>query len=92
MLPLEVLDLIFCFLQHVALKLYSMAHPLFAQMARRHLYDHVTVYNLIADSEVLLFPTELSKLLSKNPHISNYIRSLNVGSIHTKYIFYEEQP
>ena len=68
-----------------------MAHPLFAQMVQRYLYAHVTVYNLKADSEVLLFPTELLKLLFKNPHISNYIRSLNVDS-HTKYIFYEEQP
>ena len=74
----DVVDLILSFLQAdtAALKSCNQAHPLLSRLAQRHLYYKTTLdIKTGGDLEI----TELSSLLSKSPHIRNYIRILAIN-------------
>ena len=68
MLPAELIDLIFSFLQGntLALKACSKAHPLFSRLAERHIYAHI-VSNSHVCQEII-----------ENPHLLNYPRTLEM--------------
>jgi len=83
MFPPEIFGEIFSFLTSEASVLVacSQAHPIFAQLIEPTLYAHVMVHNHRAndDKHHLSFkPNQLSALLSDNPRIVNYLRSLCV--------------
>ena len=81
-LPDDVLDHIFSFLQFDfrALKACSQSDPRFIPLVKRHLYANITLhdYDFVAISEPThgVRTAEFIDLLSHNPHIANYIRSL----------------
>ncbi len=80
-LPADVLDYILSFLQSdtAALKACSQSHPFLSKLAERYLYVNVAVhdgsYSAGADENGLEFH-EITKLLSDNPYIANYVRNL----------------
>ena len=84
MLPPEIFSEIFGCLTSEASVLFicSQAHPIFAQLIEPSLYAHVIVHDDGADHEdgqhLKLKPYQLSELLSDNPRILNYLRSLRV--------------
>jgi len=84
MFPPEIFGEIFSFLTSEASVLVtcSQAHPTFAQLIEPTLYAHVIVQNddaNLTDGHHLRFkPDQLSALLSDNPRILNYLRSLCV--------------
>ena len=83
MFPPEIFTEIFGFLTSEARALIacSQAHPIFAQLIEPILYAHVIVHDHDADPEdhhLKLEPYQLSTLLSDNPRILNYLRSLRV--------------
>jgi len=84
MFPPEILCEIFSFLTSEARVLLacSQAHPIFAQLLEPSLYAHVFVHNHEADDEdgrhLKLKLYQFSALLSDNPRILNYLRSLCV--------------
>jgi len=90
MFPPEIFTEIFGFLtsEAPALIACSQAHPTFAQLVEPILYAHVIVHDHDADREdhdvdpedhhLKLKPYQLSTLLSDNPEILNYLRSLRV--------------
>jgi len=84
MFPPEIFTEIFGFLtsEAPALIACSQAHPTFAQLIEPILYAHVIVHDHDADREdqhhLELKPYQLSTLLSDNPQILNYLRSLRV--------------
>jgi len=81
MFPPEIFSEIFSFLALDARVLVacSQAHPIFSRLIEPILYAHVTVHGQNTDAEDLkLQPYELSTLLSDNPRILNYLRSLCV--------------
>jgi len=79
-LPDDVLDHILSFLQSDfhALKACSQSHPKFIPLVERHLYATVTLYDNNTISQNGLGTRQFISLLSDNPHIANYIRSLEV--------------
>jgi len=84
MLPPETLAEIFSFLPSEARVLVacSQAHPIFAQIVEPTLYAHVIVHDGDADDHdghhLKFKPHQLSRLLSNNPRIIEYLRSLCV--------------
>ena len=84
MFPPEIFSEIFSFLASEARVLVacSQAHPIFARLVEPTLYAHVIVHNNDLDTEdehhLKLKPYQLSALLSNNPRILNYLRSLCV--------------
>ena len=83
MLPPEIFSEIFSFLASEARVLLacSQAHPIFAQLVEPTLYAHVVIDRVAyyEDEHHLRFtPYQLSTLLSDNPRILNYLRSLRV--------------
>ena len=86
MFPPEIFTEIFGFLtsEAPALIACSQAHPIFAQLIEPILYAHVVVHYHDADPEgedqhhLKLKPYQLSTLLSDNPRILKYLRSLRV--------------
>ncbi len=80
-LPHDVLDHILSFLQSDlgALKACSQSHPKFIQLVEWHLYTSITLYDNNTISENGLGTRQFINLLSDNPHIGNYIRSLEVS-------------
>jgi len=70
MLPAELIDHIFSFLQEdtLALKACSKAHPLYSRLAERHIYTHI-----VSDSKV-------SNDILHNPHLLDYPRTLEIRS------------
>ena len=84
MFPPEIFTEIFCFLasEPRILVTCSQAHPTFARLIEPTLYAHVIVQNHdanLTDGHHLKFkPNQLSTLLSDNPRILNYLRSLCV--------------
>jgi len=84
MFPPEIFNEIFSFLASEARVLVacSQAHSTFAQLVEPILYAHVIVYDGYLDAEdehhLRLKPYQLSALLSGNPRILNYLRSLCV--------------
>jgi len=68
MLPAELIDLIFSFLQEntLALKACSKVHPLFSRLAERHIYAHI-----VSDSH-------FCQDIIENPHLLNYPRTLEI--------------
>ncbi len=86
MLPPEVLDNVFSFLcfDTTALRSCTIAFPEFARVIERHLYFHITVYNIIPEAiyaEPGYDPPQLLELLSDNPRVANYARSLKIEMI-----------
>jgi len=79
-LPDDVLDHILSFLQSDlrALKACSQSHPKFIPLVERYLYATVTLYDNNTISQNGLGTPQFMTLLSDNPHIANYIRSLEV--------------
>ena len=73
----EVVSHIFSFLEADIsdLKRCSQAHPLLSRLAERHLYRRTTV-DITSGGDVDI--TGLSKQLSENPHIRNYVRILTI--------------
>lgn len=73
MLPAELIDWIFSFLQEdiPALKACSNAHPSLSRFAEQHIYA-----NLVVETVNQSAVAELHKLLSENPHILDYPRTL----------------
>ena len=84
MFPPEIFTEIFSFLasETRVLVACSRAHPIFAQLVEPTLYAHVVVHSYDADLEdehhLMFKPHQLSTLLSGNPRILNYLRSLCV--------------
>jgi len=82
MFPPEIFSEIFSFLGSEARVLVacSQAHPIFAQLIEPSLYAHVIVHDDSADDErpLKFKPSQLSTLLSDNPRILSYLRSLCV--------------
>ena len=84
LLPPETLAEIFSFLASEARVLVacSQAHPIFAQLVEPTLYAHVIVHDGDADHDdghhLKFKPHQLSRLLSDNPRILDYLRSLCV--------------
>jgi len=84
MFPPEIFGEIFSFLasETRVLVACSQAHPIFAKLVEPTLYAHVIVHNCDADDEdgrhLKFKPYQLSTLLSDNPQILNYLRSLRV--------------
>ena len=78
MLPAELIDHIFSFLQEdtLALKACSKAHPLYSRLAERHLYTHI-----VSDSKV-------SNDILDNPHLLDYPSTLEIRS----HLFTRSQP
>jgi len=83
-LPDDVLDHILSFLQSDfrALKACSQSHPKFIRLIERHLYATVTLYDNNTISQNGLRTCQFIGLLSDNPHIANYIRSLEFEVTH----------
>jgi len=85
MLPVEILDYIFSYLDVHSLKASSKAHPVLSHIAERHLYVRITLQNHeeynSSDSWLSLEVGQLSDLLSERPHIANYVLflTINVG-------------
>ena len=80
MLPLDIIDYIFSFLQSEpdALEACSIAHHTFSQFVERHLYAHITFDR---DNFYYCSSTKrlnVSQILSKNPHIVNHIHNLDI--------------
>ena len=80
-LSVEVVDHIFSFLlSHRESLIACSKVPRLSPIVERHLYYHVTVH--IVDSKPLsrsaFEPEHLSKVLSENPHILNYVRILQI--------------
>ncbi len=80
MLPFEILDKIFSYLQAdvMALKACSQAHSAFFKPAERYFYTHVTFCNKPCDNPDIMGPSFFSKLLSDRPHVVNYIEFLHL--------------
>lgn len=72
----EILDHIFSFLQldHATLKTCSQASSVLSPLVEPHLYAQITAYNPDGPDTF----TEFTKLLSDNPYIANYVRSLTI--------------
>src|SRR5258708_815332 len=72
MLPPELIDHIFSFLQgdSLALKACSKVQPLFSRLAERHLYAHIVISPRAPD---------VSNLIFENPHLLNYPRTLEIN-------------
>jgi len=80
MLPLDITDYIFSFLQSEpdALEACSIAHYTFSQLVERHLYAHIAFdrdnfYHCSSTKQL-----DVSQILSKKPHIANHIRNLDI--------------
>jgi len=71
MLPAELIDQVFSFLQKdiLALKACSKAHPLFSILAERHLYAHIVI-----DPDA----PETCDLILENPRLLDYPRTLQI--------------
>ena len=82
MFPPEIFGEIFSLLSSEAdvLVACGQAHPIFAQLVEPILYAHVIIHNhdldLEDDHHLIFRPSQLSALLSNNPRIVNYLRSL----------------
>ena len=83
--PFDVLDSIFGFLKSHpdSLVASSKAHPILSQAIERHLYYHVRFRTCSESSPhgiagYTLEPSHLIKLLTKTPHLVNYIRILQI--------------
>jgi hypothetical protein len=74
MLPAELIDHIFSFLQKdiSALKACSKAHPLYSRLAERHLYAHIVIIDPRAP--------EVCNLILENPRLLDYPRTLEILS------------
>ena len=85
MLPVEILDYIFSYLDVHSLKASSKAHPVLSHIAERHLYVRITLQNHeeynSSDSWLSLEVGQLSDLLSERPRIANYVLflAINIG-------------
>lgn len=83
-LPTDILDRILSFLQddRTALRACSQSHPTVSQLAERYLYAHITVDNDGAfhsdNTHHFGVGNKVTVLLSKRPHIANYVRSLEI--------------
>ena len=79
-LPDDILDHILSFLQSdfPVLKACSQSDPKFIRLVERHLYAIVTLYDNDTISKNGLGTRQFVSLLSDNPHIANYIRSMEV--------------
>ena len=84
MFPPEIFTEIFSFLTSEARALVacSQAHPIFAQLVEPTLYAHVVIHDHDVDDvdghHLWFKPHQLTALLSDNPRILNYLRSLGV--------------
>jgi len=77
--PDDVLDYIFSFLQSDirALKACSQCDPKFERLVERHLYANIALDDHTSGHDVRTVDSFIG-LLSDNPHIANYVRSLDV--------------
>ena len=84
MVPTDIIDHILSFLQSdpVSLKTCAQSHPILSKIAERHIYANTTIlsdyHSGIVSDEHCLRVCELSKTLSDNPYIANYVRSLEI--------------
>ena len=72
MLPFELIDHVFRFLQNdiLALRACSQTHPTFSALAERHIYADIVVNN----GEIPI--SELYKQFSENPHVLRFVRNI----------------
>jgi hypothetical protein len=89
MLPVEILDHIFSFLQKdraaQTLRSCSAAHPLLSSVAERHLFVHTIVYgNPSRDPPPNdgFLVSHLARCLTEGPHRANHIRSIAIQDNH----------
>lgn len=81
-IPIEILDKIFRALKSNPLSLYncSNAHPIFSQIVEKYLYYHIIIPSRLTQSDsrsgYRLGSSRIVKLLSKTPHIVDYVRIL----------------
>jgi len=82
-LSVEILDLIFSFLvSHRESLIACSKEPVLSPIVGRHLYYHVIVRigKRLTNSNCAFEPEHLSKLVSENPRILNYVRILQIES------------
>ena len=88
MLPVEILDYIFSGLDVHSLEATVKAQPLsgFSRIAERHLYANIALRNYPShddtkrsDSKLPLEVGQFSTLLSKRPHIADYVLNLTIA-------------
>ena len=83
-LPVEILDCIFSYLDLHSLQACSKACPIFSRVAERYLYVDITLHGYELEHRdwshwtLPLNVTQLSSLLSEQPHIANYILTLTI--------------
>ena len=79
-LPTEILDLILSFLQedNAALRACSRSHPILSQLAERYAYAHITVNEEATIESGIQAGFKLTVVLSRRPHVANYVRSLEI--------------
>ena len=83
MVPVEILDYIFGLLDgdKSSLEACSKVNPSFAKIVERHLYAHLGIvsdFPLSFNDPHAFSCSQLSKLLSENPQVVKYIRSLRL--------------
>ncbi len=82
-IPLELLDYILSFLRGDVFSLQACASvdKTFLNVAERHIYNHVVLHNSVqpSDGRLSMTAAQLAKVLADSPHISSYVKSLQVS-------------
>jgi len=80
MLPAEIVDHIFSFLEANPFTLQKCIEccPGLAKIIERHLYANITICNTRSYHPQIMSCFKLWELLSHSPHIANYVRSLTI--------------
>jgi len=82
MIPPEIVDLVFSFLEADPFTLQKcvQCHPEISKIAERHLYANITILDSKSsrDHPQIMPSSTLVQLLSHSPYIANYVRSLTI--------------
>ena len=84
MLPSDVIDYIFSFLQSdcATLRECSKSHPFLALLAERHLYVYIALQNHPTRNDPKLLPSELLEVFAERPEIlNNIVQGLSIELI-----------
>ena len=80
-LPTDIVDYILSFSQVSALESCAQSHPILSKLVERHLYSTIILHDEPLSPHVhhlCLRISQLTKRLSDNAHVANYVRNLTI--------------